>query len=76
MLHFLAPNRVGPVRATARVLGQRPDGDVLRVEVRDEGADRTTAVAIVTSAAPLDAAVVSGENHSQGEYEGRMRRYP
>ena len=47
VLHFLAPNRVGPVRATARVLGRRSDGTVLRVEVRDEGADRTTAVAIV-----------------------------
>ncbi len=50
VLHFLAPNRVGPVRATARVLGRRQDGDVLRVEVRDEGVARTTAVAIVTCA--------------------------
>ncbi len=50
VLHFLAPNRVGPVRASARVLGRRTDGEVLRVEVRDEGADRTTAVAVVTSA--------------------------
>lgn len=53
VLHFLAPNRVGPVRARARVLGQRADGNVLRVEVRDEGADRTTALAIVTCAATL-----------------------
>jgi uncharacterized protein (TIGR00369 family) len=51
VLHFIAPNRVGPVRATARTLGRRPDGDVLRVEVRDEGAARTTALAIVTCAA-------------------------
>jgi uncharacterized protein (TIGR00369 family) len=50
VLHFLAPNRVGPVRATAIVLGRRSDGDVLRVEVRDEGADRVTALAIVTNA--------------------------
>ena len=50
VLHFLAPNRVGPVRAIARALGQRSDGTVLRVEVRDEGADRTTALAIVTAA--------------------------
>jgi uncharacterized protein (TIGR00369 family) len=48
VLHFLAPNRIGPVRATAHVLGQRSDGTVLRVEVRDEGADRTTALAIAT----------------------------
>ena len=49
-LHFLAPNRVGPVRATARVLGERADGKVLRVEVRDAGAERTTALAIATCA--------------------------
>jgi acyl-coenzyme A thioesterase PaaI-like protein len=41
-LHFLAPNRVGPVRATAR----RLDARTARVEVRDLGADRVTAVAI------------------------------
>ena len=49
VLHFLAPNRVGPVRAMARPMGTRPDGTVLRVEVRDEGADRVTALAVVTS---------------------------
>ncbi len=48
VLHFLAPNRVGPVRATARAVGARSDGTVLRVEVIDAGAQRTTAVAIVT----------------------------
>jgi uncharacterized protein (TIGR00369 family) len=50
VLHYLAPNRVGPVRARARVLGRRSDGDVVRVEVRDEGAARTTAIAIATCA--------------------------
>lgn len=50
VLHYLAPNRVGPVRAHARPLGQRPDGTVLRIEVRDEGANRITALAIVTCA--------------------------
>jgi uncharacterized protein (TIGR00369 family) len=50
VLHFLAPNREGPVRATARPLGVRSDGTVSRVEVTDEGAQRTTALAIVTSA--------------------------
>lgn len=49
VLHFLAPNRVGPVRATARPLGTRSDGTVQRVDVRDVGADRVTAVAIVSS---------------------------
>jgi len=50
VIHFLAPNRVGPVRARVRALGRRTDGSVLRVEVRDEGAGRTTALAIVTCA--------------------------
>jgi uncharacterized protein (TIGR00369 family) len=50
VLHFLAPNRVGPVRATARRIGSRADSTVLRIEVRDEGADRVTALAVVTSA--------------------------
>ena len=49
VLHFLAPNRTGPVRATARLLGTRSDGRVCRVEVRDLGADRTTAVAVATA---------------------------
>jgi uncharacterized protein (TIGR00369 family) len=49
VLHFLAPNRVGPVEADGRVLGTRSDGTVARVEVRDVGADRTTAVAYVTT---------------------------
>jgi uncharacterized protein (TIGR00369 family) len=52
VLHFLAPNRLGPVRAIARVLGERADGYVLRVEVRDVGADRVTALAIVTCVPP------------------------
>ena len=51
VLHYLAPNRVGPVRATARVVGRRADGDVVRIEVRDEGAQRATAIAIATCAA-------------------------
>jgi hypothetical protein len=39
------------VRATATPIGAgvRSDGTVLRVEVRDEGADRVTALAIATS---------------------------
>jgi uncharacterized protein (TIGR00369 family) len=49
VLHFLAPNRVGPVRAVGRPVGSRADGTVSRVEVRDHGADRVTALAIVTS---------------------------
>ena len=49
VLHFLAPNRVGPIRAIARPIGSRADGTVLRIEVRDQGADRVTALAVVTS---------------------------
>ncbi len=50
VLHFLRPGRVGPVRAVATWIGSRPDADLLRVEVRDLGADgRTMAIAIVTA---------------------------
>jgi uncharacterized protein (TIGR00369 family) len=51
VLHFIAPNRVGPVQARTRVLGTRPDGRVCRIELRDAGADRVTAVAVVTAQA-------------------------
>ena len=51
VLHFLAPNRAGPVRAVAEPLGTRADGTVARVEVRDVGADRVTALAVVTARA-------------------------
>jgi uncharacterized protein (TIGR00369 family) len=51
VLHFLAPNRVGPVRAEAQPLGERSDGTVCRVEVRDTGADRLTALAVATARA-------------------------
>jgi uncharacterized protein (TIGR00369 family) len=49
VLHYLAPNRTGPVRAIATRLGRRSDGDVVRVEVRDEGASRVTAIAVATA---------------------------
>jgi uncharacterized protein (TIGR00369 family) len=53
VVHFLAPARVGPVRASATLVGERRDGRVARVEVRDAGAgDRPVAVA-VTTARPL-----------------------
>jgi uncharacterized protein (TIGR00369 family) len=45
-LHFVAPCRVGPVRATATVLGERADGTVVVVEVRDVGRDRVAARAV------------------------------
>jgi uncharacterized protein (TIGR00369 family) len=50
VLHFLSPNRVGPVRAHARPLGTRADGTVCRVEVHD-GAPRLTALAVATARA-------------------------
>ena len=55
VLHFLAPNRVGPVRATARPLGARSDGEVCRVEVRDEGGDRLTGLAVAVARATAQA---------------------
>jgi acyl-coenzyme A thioesterase PaaI-like protein len=49
VLHFLAPGRVGPIVAHGDVLGARPDGHVVRVEVRDQGSnDRVMAVAVAT----------------------------
>ena len=39
-----------PSARTASILGHRSDGAVLRVEVRDTGADRVAAVAVVTVA--------------------------
>lgn len=49
VVHYLAPARVGPLRASAVVLGERADGHVCRVEVRDAGhADRTVIVAATT----------------------------
>jgi uncharacterized protein (TIGR00369 family) len=53
VLHYLAPNRIGPVAARATVLGARSDGSVVRVEVHDEGAARMTAVAVATARPPL-----------------------
>jgi uncharacterized protein (TIGR00369 family) len=47
-LHFLAPARIGPVRATATVMGDRADGAVVAVEVRDVGHDRVVARAVAT----------------------------
>ena len=52
VLHFLAPAKVGPVRASGRVLGTRPDGCVVEVEVFDVGSnDRLVALAVATVAA-------------------------
>jgi uncharacterized protein (TIGR00369 family) len=49
VVHYVAPNRVGPVRARGQVLGVRGDGTVVRVEVRDAGADdRLTAFGVIT----------------------------
>jgi uncharacterized protein (TIGR00369 family) len=47
-LHFLSPARVGPLRAAATVMGERADGTVVLVEVRDTGRDRMAARAVVT----------------------------
>jgi 1,4-dihydroxy-2-naphthoyl-CoA hydrolase len=47
-VHYLAPSRVGPLSARGEVLGARRGSTLVRVEVRDDGADRTTAVAVTT----------------------------
>jgi acyl-coenzyme A thioesterase PaaI-like protein len=49
VLHFVSPGRVGPVAATVTHRGTRPDGHLLRIEVRDAGADeRLMAMAVTT----------------------------
>jgi uncharacterized protein (TIGR00369 family) len=49
VLHFLSPARVGPVIGHGQVLGDRPDGRLVRVDVHDEGAGgRLVAMAVVT----------------------------
>jgi acyl-coenzyme A thioesterase PaaI-like protein len=53
VLHFLSPARTGPVVGAGRVLGERPDGAVVAVTVRDAGAeDRPVAEAVVTARRP------------------------
>ncbi len=47
-VHFVAPARVGPVRAIATPLGTRADGTVVAVEVRDAGRDRLVVHAVAT----------------------------
>lgn len=49
-VHYLAPSRQGPLIASGVRLGSTSAGEVVRVEVRDTAADRTTAVAIATVA--------------------------
>jgi uncharacterized protein (TIGR00369 family) len=52
-VHYVAPSRQGPLVAAGDHLGATSAGDVVRVEVRDTAADRTTAVAIVTVGSAL-----------------------
>ena len=48
VVHFLSPVRVGPVEARCRVVGDRPDGRLVRVAVHDTGnADRLCVLASV-----------------------------
>jgi acyl-coenzyme A thioesterase PaaI-like protein len=49
VLHYLSPARVGPVVARAELVGDRGDDHLVRVEVRDHGADdRVVVLAIAT----------------------------
>lgn len=53
VLHYLRPARVGPVVGTPTVLGERPDGTLVAVTLRDAGdGNRTTAQAMVTVRRP------------------------
>jgi uncharacterized protein (TIGR00369 family) len=48
-VHYLAPGRVGPLRANAILLGCRAQDHVVRVEVIDVGSDRTTPIAVAVA---------------------------
>jgi uncharacterized protein (TIGR00369 family) len=49
VLHFLRPGRTGPAVARAVSIGGRPDGELVRVEVVDAGADdRVMSLAVCT----------------------------
>jgi uncharacterized protein (TIGR00369 family) len=49
VLHFLRPGRTGPAVARATPVGRRPDGELVRVEVVDAGADdRVMSIATCT----------------------------
>ena len=51
VMHFISPARTGPISATGRVLGSRPDGDIVEIDVVDHGnADRLVAFAVATVA--------------------------
>jgi len=51
VMHFVSPARVGPVAATVTRIGSRPDGVLVRVELRDQGRDdRLVAFAVATVA--------------------------
>ena len=51
VMHFLSPARTGPVSTTGRVVGERPDGTVVEIDVVDHGnSDRLVAFAVATVA--------------------------
>ncbi|MBW2231078.1 MAG: hypothetical protein JRG92_11330 [Deltaproteobacteria bacterium] len=53
-IHYLALGRFGPIRTTSRLLRVLPDSALVRVEVRDAGADdRLVCVATATVEAPI-----------------------
>ena len=49
IVHYLSPGRVGPIVASARVIGSHRHEHLVRVSVHDHGADdRPLVVAVVT----------------------------
>ncbi len=45
-VHYVAPSKVGPLAAIGEVIARRAGDVLVRVEVRDTGTDRTTALAV------------------------------
>ena len=53
-VHYLSPGRVGPIVATATSTGRRGPDHLVRVEVRDQGADDRLMVLAMTTVRRLD----------------------
>ncbi|MEI7622327.1 MAG: hypothetical protein WCJ88_02110 [Actinomycetes bacterium] len=53
-VHYLSPGRVGPIVATASSVGRRGPDHLVRVEVRDQGADDRLMALAMTTVRSLD----------------------
>lgn len=54
VVHYMSPGRVGPLVATATPVGRDGDDHLVRVDVRDRGADGRAVALAMTTVRPLD----------------------